>query len=496
MSNNDSHGYGGRVRWGALSSALALGLAAAACGQASKADCADSVISSYTGECPGNDDGTAGTGATGATNTTDDGGDGGTNGGKGGSSGPNGGRGPTDEGPEIVYEWGTEGAEDGLDPGGWDIDNASGAWKGDNAVHPPKLKAHDEASMTFDCGGVAHTQVSFLVHRASENTELELFDGQVSRGLIHVGYGWEQQVIDVAPGKHDYQFVARNLGTTDIPAPYVLDGLVCKYATPTPGHNQVVSFDSGFVPVELDGWFVDNMRGTHQGEAAVHPPIVAPGDEPSMTFDCAAAEHTQLTFMVHRARENTELELFDGEVSRGLVEVGYGWAQQIINVDRGPHEYKFVVRNLGTTVIPEPYVLDTFACNDVEPAAGHNGLVTADDQAIPPELTGQWFVDNMRGVHQGEAAVHPPVIEGHAEKELLLDCGKLSSGLSFVAHRTTENAELEIFDGDDSRDMISVGYGWEARTYDMKTGKYRFVARNKTAAPIREPYVLDTFKCE
>lgn len=30
----------------------------------------------------------------------------------------------------------------------------------------------------------------------------------------------------------------------------------------------------------------------------------------------------------------------------------------------GPHAYAFMGRNLGTTALPEPYVLDTFSCTD------------------------------------------------------------------------------------------------------------------------------------
>lgn len=115
--------------------------------------------------------------------------------------------------------------------------------------------------------------------------------------------GFHPYVVNVSAGVHEYTFTVRNMGTTKIDVPYVLDSFVCKYAEPTEGVKGFVSFDDAFVPVELGtGWFVDNLRGAHEGEAALHPPALVPGGDASVTFECPGDKHTQLSFVAWRSQ--------------------------------------------------------------------------------------------------------------------------------------------------------------------------------------------------
>jgi hypothetical protein len=496
MCNNDSSGFGGGVRWGGIALGVALGLGSAGCGQANKDKCKESVINAYTGECGGDDGSTSATGATGsgATGATDDGG-----GTPAGASTGNGGTKDTDE-PATVYEWGQKNSEDNLSPGDWLVDNSKGQHQGENAVHPPALQPGEEASMTFDCNGQEHTQLSFVAWRLTGNTELELFDGSASRGIIDGAGGWNPFIFDVPAGKHEYTFTVRNTGTTKIDVPYVLDTFACKSAIAEAGLNGFVDFDDAFVPIELEGgWFVDNLRGQHQGEAAVHPPALEPGEDASMTFDCAGREHTQLSFVAWRLTGNTQMELFDGKTSRGTIDGAGGWNPFVIDVPAGEHEYTFKVTNTGTTRIDIPYVLDTFVCKNVAPTAGANGFVDFDDGFVPVEIAGDWFVDNIHGHHQGEAAVHPPALEAGEEKSMTFDCpADDHTRLSFVVWRLTGATELELLDGSNSRATIDGAGGWNPLMFDgeAKSRQYTFTARNTGTKKIDVPYVLDTFRCE
>lgn len=499
--------------------ALACGVVQIGCGNASKQDCADSLIVSFTGECPGSE----------SNGTGDGGGEGGTeNAGPSGSSGTSSGgktsRGgdtsitpgegpndacaklgrepdeaepaaPSDAKPVVVYEWGQEGNEPTLDAGDWKVDNNS-VWKGQSAVHAQDLKAKGSATLPFDCGGLEHSQLSFVAHLGDQSAQLELFDGEVSRGKLAVGYNWTTQVLNVTPGKHEYRFVVTNVGTTSIAVPFVIDAFTCSSTELGASTSDVISFDDGFVPVESSGWLVDNLRGVHEGEAAIHPPVLEPGDEPVMHFDCGGREHTRLSFVTHLAVEEGELEVCDGKTSRGKLGVGYNWTLQLLDVPAGKHNYTFIPRSRATKTIAEPFVMDTFTCTDNEIEAGHNGLITADGGFVPPELTGDWFVDNLRGAHEGEAAAHPPVLSGLGEATLEIDCGESTAGLSFVAHRVTEQGELELFDGDESRGVVDLGYNWTKKTYQTETGKYRLVASNPGTKQLSESFVVDTIQCD
>lgn len=500
-SKYEALGHCGSARWGGFALVLACGVVQLGCGNASKKDCADSLIVSFTGECPGSESDGGGEGGTGnvGAGTTNGGGKKGGDGGDGGVF-VSGGTSPASPEPEVVFQWGDADVEGRLPSGQWQVDNAKGTHRGESAVHPPALDPGAEKTMTFDCGGQEHTQLSFVAWRLTNNTELEIFDGTTSRGIIDGGGGWHPFVFDVPPGKHTYTFIARNTGTAEIDVPYVLDTFVCSNALPEPGPNGFVDFDDAFIPLETgEDWFVDNLRGTHQGEAAVHPPALEPGEEASMSFDCGAREHTRLSFVAWRLTNDTELELMDGKVSRGIIDAGGGWHPFVFDVPAGKHTYTFIARNTGTTAISIPYVLDTFACEYEEAKPGGNGFVDFDDGFIPVELGDGWFVDNLRGVHQGEAAVHPPVLEAGEEASMTFECASEShTSLSFVAWRLANQTELELFDGDLSRGKIDGGGGWHPFKYEGEPGarQYTFTVRNLGTTLLTSAYVLDTFQCK
>lgn len=502
MSKHESLECSGGAHWGGLALMLACGVAQIGCGNASKKECADSVIVSFTGECPGSDgSGATGTGEGGAGATSV-----GTSGSGGSSSKPGhggavtGGAAPVAPEPELVFQWGDPEHEGRLDAGDWFVDNSQGAHVGGSAVHPPKLLPGQEVSMSFDCGGQEHTQLSFALRRLSGSTELELFDGPTSRGIIIADGGWNGFVFDVPQGIHDYKLTVRNTGTAEIGVPYVLDSFVCKNAESTEGPNGFVTFDDAFIPLELGGtWFVDNLQGAHQGEAAVHPTPLGPGADSSMTFDCGGREHTQLSFVLRRLTGSTELELFDGETSRGVIVADGGWNGFVFDVPAGKHEYTLIARNTGTAAIGTPFVLDTFACKFEESTQDPEGYVTFDAGFIPIEIEGSWFVDNLHGTHQGEAAVHPPALEPGTDSSMTFDCTDPEhTTLSFVLRRLTGNTELLLLDGTKERDTLVKDGGWNALVYEAEPGsrQYTFTARNTGATRLQAPFVLDTFRCE
>jgi hypothetical protein len=478
--------------------ATALAVVTGACGEVKEDNCQDSVLAKLAGECEEYQGNSGGTGTGGHAGSVSSGGSV-TSGGKAGTGGKvgtggkggTGGTGPTD--PIVVFEWGEKETEDPFDAGEWRVDSTVGVHSGEIAVHPPTLAAGDELSMTFNCGGAEHTQISFMVRRLSGSAELELFDGEASRGTVIAYDSWQRQVVDVEPGKHTYTFTARNIGTTNIGVPFVVDSFVCKNATRSYGVNGFANSDDGAIPLEMTGeWFVDNLRSIHQGEAAVHPSMLKPGDSRSMTFSCEE-EHSQLSFLARRLSGNAELELFDGTVSRGTIVAYDSWLPQVVNVPLGKHTYTFTARNVGTTTIDVPFVLDTFVCRKESPAPALNGFIDFDQGFIPLEIEGDWFVDNLRSIHQGEAAFHPPALEPGDEKVMSIECA--AAELRFVVRRTSGNAQLELDDGHVPQEITAYD-SWANQVVRLAgSTAITLTARNTGTTPIDVPFVVDTVVC-
>ncbi len=315
-------------------------------------------------------------------------------------------------------------------------------------------------------------------------------------------------VINVPRGLHTYRLVARNTSTDEIKVPYVVDTFSCKDAPPstavTEEYVDFVDFDQAFVPDQVGGtWYVDNMRGANQGEAGLHPPPLGPGQHEEATFDCSGAETTQFSFVVRRLSENASLELFDGEESRGFIDVGGNWAGHVINVSAGSHSFRFVAKNTGTSEIDVPYILDTFACKNAPTKTTDSDefvdFVDFDQGFVPEQVGGEWYVDSVTGANQGEAGVHPPPLAPGAEASLTFDCaGNDVTQFSFVVRRLSENTTLELFDGEQSRGLIHVGGNWAQQVVNVPAGSHVFqlTAKNTGTAAIRVPYLLDTFACK
>jgi hypothetical protein len=222
-----------------------------------------------------------------------------------------------------------------------------------------------------------------------------------------------------------------------------------------------------------------------------------------MEFDCGGAEHTELSFYAKRTTSYgvADLELWDGEVSRGIVPaIVDGFVRFVLAVPRGIHSYTFNAQSLHTQELAPPFVVDSFICRDVPEELGANMVVNFDDGFIPPEQEG-WFVDNFGSQHQGDSAVHPPALEALDGVEMTFDCGGAEhTQLSFFARRTSSygTAELAVFDGSESRGLVPAivdGFTRFVLNVPQASHEYRFVARSMHTAWIPSPFVLDTFVC-
>jgi len=388
------------------------------------------------------------------------------------------------------------------DAGQWFVGNTQGVHQGEAAVSAPNLLAGDKKSFSFDCGGAQHTQLSFYLKAAGSGTRQLTFevDGKPRDVFVGDGY-WRQQVIDVPRGPHTYTFSATS--SQDTGSPFQLDTFLCRNVAPTLGSNGNVTFDSGFIPPEAVNnagqWFVGNTQGVHEGEAAVSAPNLLAGDKKSFSFDCGAAEHTQLSFYLKAAGSGTRQLSFevDGKLREVFVGDGY-WRQQIIDVPKGVHVYTFSATTTQDT--GSPFQLDTFLCRNVTPVLGANGNVTFDLGFIPPEAAnngGEWFVGNSQGTHQGDAAISAPNMLAGDKKTFTFTCGGAEhTQLSFYLKAAGSGTRQLAFEVDGKLREVFVGDGyWRQQVIDVAKGVHTYTFSATTTQDTGSPFQLDTFLC-
>ncbi|MEY4578127.1 MAG: hypothetical protein RL701_2830 [Pseudomonadota bacterium] len=234
--------------------------------------------------------------------------------------------------------------------GVWPIDSAFGAESGDAALHSPVIHADESAAVTLDCGGAPHSQLTFSMRTEGECDSHASVELRVD-GKPHTTFplgcvtSWKKLTFAVPRAAHTYTFTAHSRDDTD--AAFIVDSFawVDQAALPSPGG---VDFEHAYVPLELQGtWQVDNRFGAQSGALAVHSPLLGEGEEASMTFDCAGAAHSRLSFYWRsEARCGSKLAvsvLVDGTL-RSVFPVACvsDWKQVTFEVPLAVHTYTFM----------------------------------------------------------------------------------------------------------------------------------------------------------
>jgi hypothetical protein len=490
-------------RWSQLVLVAMLALAAA-CGSSSK-DREGDGRSGGSGGTAGI--GTGGTARAGDGGSPSDAGEGSggssTTAGRGGSSGRSG----TE--PTVVAKCDFDGNDGpGCEFDGWVVDNVQGVREGSGAVHPPPVEAGESARATFGCNGQTHSQLRFWLDRRDiqaslEQMNLELYVDGVLYYTFNTFLHFREVVINVPKGEHEYEFVANF--EINAPRVYVIDEIVCLLAEQTYGENGRIDFDDGFVPPELElgDWHVDNILGVHDGEAALRAPPMKAGDSATTTFSCNA-EHTQVRFWLdlrdlQASLSQINLELYVDGALYYTFNTFLHFREVVINLPRDKHEYTFVA-NVEVDV-QDLYVLDGFTCKDEEAVIGENGRIDFDDGFVPPELElGDWHVDSILGVHDGEAALHaPPMKAGdsatttfscnaeHTQVRFWLDLRDIQASLSQI--------NLELYVDGALYYTFNTFLHFREVVINLPRDKheYKFVAN--VEVDVQDLYVLDGFTC-
>jgi hypothetical protein len=406
---------------------------------------------------------------------------------------------PAIEARKATYEWsGDENRGDWLSVASTDPSAAP------KLIQPPQMQAGDEATLPFSCGDKQHTQLEFLVAGRGPDAQATmdlLVDGKLrgTMGEFHWALGWRKIKINVEQGPHQYAFVVK--AKADSPSPFGLDGFKCYDVAPVPSPKSI-DFDDGFVPLEIAGdWFVDSLNPVQDGEASIHPLALRAGDEAAMQLACAG---TEMSFQWAGAAPDASAILqvwVDGTLRSTFGESHWanGFAKSIFASVPGDHVYE--LKAIATTDGAPPYTVDSITCADHELAPAANGHVDFDDGIIPTEMSGDWFVSNAGGVHEGTGAARPPALEAGGQAKMIIDCSqhphsKLSFRIASAGPDVDGELELSV-DGSlvNTYGAFHWANGWLEKTVDVTPGghTYEFTAKAKTAGV---PFAIDTIVCD
>jgi hypothetical protein len=376
----------------------------------------------------------------------------------------------------------------------WQITNET-AHGGEFGARPPLMDASSTTSLSTDCGGAEHTQLSFHFRY-----DAELYvDGELYETL-EGGYSWAQRLLAVPRGTHTYTFKVTS-GTAPGRPPFRLDTVTCTDKPPEPSATPTFGFDQGFAPPEFPGFLEGTPATTWQitnesaqgSEFGVRPPLMDASSRVSLTTDCGGKTHTRFSF---HYRYNGRLYV-DGKLYEDI-EGGYSWTQRDLVVPRGKHSYTFEVTS-GTAPERPAFRLDTVVCTDKEPTPRPTPTFGFDEGFMPIEFDGfetgspaeAWQITN-ESVQSGDLAVRPPILEPSATISLDTNCGgkphkQVSFQFRYVGKLCVDDGPCEALEG---------GYSWQQKTLPVTPGTHAYrIEVTAGAATGRPPFRLDTFVC-
>jgi hypothetical protein len=259
----------------------------------------------------------------------------------------------------------------------WQIDNSSHQ-AGALAIHPPKIAAAAVSSMTFSCGGLPHSQLSFYYQGIGPSADQTLkfyVDDllyQTYAGTPNGVGGWPYYnvTLTVPTGTHTYRWDVT--GNSAAQPPYWLDSIVCSNNPTIANTTGQFGFEEGFVPLEIppsatNPWQIDNS--SHQaGSLSAHPPSLLAGGTSSLIFTCGGKTHSKLSFyyqgVAPTAGETLKLYV-DGTLYQTYGNTpngvgGYPFALVTLTLASGTHAYRWDATT-DVAAMP-PYWLDTIQC--------------------------------------------------------------------------------------------------------------------------------------
>jgi hypothetical protein len=464
------------------------------------------------GSSAGSGGSSTGTGGSNAGSGGSNAGSGGSSAGSGGSSAGSGGTGAVpncdspDPGPYGLVN--SDDFESGTPDGTWVVDNSSKE-SGSFAAHPPNLAAASTASLNYDCGGSAHSQLSFWYQgynpAAGQNLNFYV-DGTLYRTFGQSpGNGFTHIVVTVPTGTHAYRWDATTAPTVAAQPPYWVDNIQCQHVKTACSSTGEFDFEEGFVPPEVTGqWVIDNSS-VQGGTEAAHPPLMAANSVSSLDFACGGKTVSQLSFWYQgynpAAGQNLNFYVDNVLYHTYGQSPGNGFTHVVLTVPTGTHLFRWDATTAPTVAGQPPYWLDSIQCVNVPIAANPTGEFDFEEGFVPQEVSGTWTIDNS-SVQAGAEATHPPLMAANATSSLNLACGgKTVSQLSFwyQGYNPAAGQNLNFYVDNVLYHTYgqSPGNGFTRVIVTVPTGTHQFRWDATTAPTVagQPPYWLDSIQC-
>jgi len=257
-------------------------------------------------------------------------------------------------------------------------------------------------------------------------------------------------------------------------------------------------------------WQINNtaaQSSNDQRALSSRAPYLDDLESAKIEFSCGGKTHSQLTFWYRgtsRAAGQDLLLFVDDELYDVYGETpNWSWVESSLVVPTGTHDYRWEATT--DKAGRPPFWIDSIRCIDTPIATNNNGRFDLDDGFVPPELEGNWQINNTaaQSVSDSNAfGARAPYLDDGESASIEFDCGgKPHAQLTFWYRGTGQAAgqDLRFFVDDELYETYGETPNWSWQTKVVNHGgggshRYRWEATTDTVG--RPPFWLDSFRCE
>jgi hypothetical protein len=256
------------------------------------------------------------------------------------------------------------------------------------------------------------------------------------------------------------------------------------------------------------GDFQSDDSRPRTGRQSAHPLHLPSRGTSRMDFDCGEKAHTWLTFwyLAQSPAEGQALTFFIDDEPRLVVNADTArsavYRRASFVVERGRHRYRLEA-NVDAPGQP-PFWVDDIRCVDLDPQPSQDGTFDFEAGFVPPEMWGDFVIDDSKASSPQHAA-HAPNRTEAGLWSMSLDCGAFSTRTLSFRYLAAPRSSTDVFRlYADERlaqtlpstvDDAGVAW-WRELTLPVPEGRhsYRWDANTSQGGPA--PFWIDDVRCE
>jgi hypothetical protein len=287
------------------------------------------------------------------------------------------------------------------------------------------------------------------------------------------------------------------------------DDSVCSSAIDGGSGVSALVYSDDFETNALSGvsgtWSVDNSMA-QAGSLAIHPGTQMAGTSSEMSITCGDTPHSEMSFYYdgYKPTAGQHLQFYVDDVlydTYGNTE-NYGpvWAKVSVVVPTGMHKYRWDATT--DTAAQPPFWIDTIECHDNPVVPNTDGHVDFEEGFVPPELGGDFRVDNSLP-QAGSYSARPLSMNGGTTESMYFSCGCRSSGgisFDYTGYKPTAGQHLAFYVDDVLKQTYgnTENYGpvWVNAMYILPSGVHHYRWDFSTDVTGQPPFWIDTIACQ